>query len=234
MMVMRKARRIAFFDADAWFSRQAFQQLQPHFLRRFVTSSRGAIVALPAPCYKQFFGAAVMVTKTSPWALGFTRRWYLLRCGPKDQPSLWHLVLRASGRRADADDVLAAYHDARCVDEAGSLTTKTCDARQCLNREDCGYFSAWASSTRIFKTLWQNGTRETPQLHEVRTTLRTPGGRIAYLPNSGVASNPLLCGDKPPVTHVKFLRKNDRDLDPRCPALPKAVSFSPGQGEARP
>ena len=77
-------------QADIWIARHV-----P--LRAFLEAAGAADVALPAPCYRQLFGAAVVLVRSTPWAAGFLATWFGLRCGPKDQPSLWHLVLRAAG-----------------------------------------------------------------------------------------------------------------------------------------
>ena len=74
-------------------------------LRAFLEAAGAADVALPAPCYRQLFGAAVVLVRSTPWAAGFLATWFGLRCGPKDQPSLWHLVLRAAGLDGAAEEV---------------------------------------------------------------------------------------------------------------------------------
>ena len=93
------ADRVLFLDADIWIARHV-----P--LRAFLEAAGAADVALPAPCYRQLFGAAVVLVRSTPWAAGFLATWFGLRCGPKDQPSLWHLVLRAAGLDDAAEEVL--------------------------------------------------------------------------------------------------------------------------------
>jgi hypothetical protein len=77
---------------DRWFTRLAFEPRSlrpgaPLLMRRWLAQTAHSHLALPAPCYKQFFGAAVLAVKTSAWSVGLTSRWYSLRCGPKDQVS---------------------------------------------------------------------------------------------------------------------------------------------------
>ena len=91
----------------------------------FLEAAGAADVALPAPCYRQLFGAAVVLVRSTPWAAGFLATWFGLRCGPKDQPSLWHLVLRAAGLDDAAEEVLKLYHDERCVVD-GALEKNEC------------------------------------------------------------------------------------------------------------
>ncbi|KAH8073576.1 ubiquitin-protein transferase [Aureococcus anophagefferens] len=200
------------------------------FLETFAAAARGGEVALPAPCYRQFFGAAVLLATATPWAVGFLARWFRLRlrCGPKDQPSLWHLVLRAAGRDDAADAVLGAYHDARCVDAAGALgATAACAPGGVVTRADatCGYYAAWDRANAAFLgDVFAGAVNDTGVLYEVAAPLLVPGGRVAYLPNAG-RRDPLLCGDTAPLRHVKFVRKADRDLDARCGAPPPGLLF---------
>ena len=152
-----------------------------------------------------------------------------LRCGPKDQPSLWHLVLRAAGRDDAANAVLGAYHDARCVDAAGALTKRDCACAPggVVSRADatCGYYAAWDRANAAFLgDVFAGAVNDTGVLYEVAAPLLVPGGRVAYLPNAG-RRDPLLCGDTAPLRHVKFLRKADRDLDARCGAPPPGLLF---------
>ncbi|KAK7241028.1 ubiquitin-protein transferase [Aureococcus anophagefferens] len=52
------------------------------FLETFARGALGGEVALPAPCYRQFFGAAVLLATATPWAVGFLARWFRLRSAP--------------------------------------------------------------------------------------------------------------------------------------------------------
>ncbi|KAH8058433.1 hypothetical protein JL722_6296 [Aureococcus anophagefferens] len=216
--VLGVADALLFLDSDAWVAGAAFGR---PFLETFAAAARGGEVALPAPCYRQFFGAAVLLATATPWAVGFLALVPLrLRCGPKDQPSLWHLVLRAAGRDDAADAVLGAYHDARCVDAAGALTKRDCACAPggVVSRADatCGYYAAWDRANAAFLgDVFAGAVNDTGVLYEVAAPLLVPGGRVAYLPNAG-RRDPLLCGDTAPLRHVKFLRKADRDLDARC------------------
>ena len=227
LVSLKVAERVAFLDTDVWVERAA---LGGPFLEAFGAQAADAHVALPAPCYKQFFGAAVLLARSTEWALGFLGEWFALCCGPKDQPSLWHLVLRAAGEDTAAHAVLDAYHDARCVDASGFLTKSQCSCAPggAVSRAaaTCGYYAAWdlANAAFLRDVFGPDNIADTPALYEVAEPLFTPGGAVAYLPNAGRAS-PLLCGDAPPLRHVKFLRKADRDLDPKCGDPPPNLPF---------
>ena len=60
-------------------------------------------------------------------------------------------------------------------------------------------------------------------VYAVRRPTFVEGDRVAYLPNVGSGS--LLCGAAAPLRHVKFLRKEDRDLPAACPALPPGTGW---------
>lgn len=204
-----KVEAVLFADADAWFRPGAFQQ--PGVLWRWVEATQGKQIALAAPCYKQFFGASVVLVRDLAWP----RRWFDLRCGPKDQPSLWYLVLEDAGYPEEAEAVLHEYHDVRCV-RNGELTKNDCDCAS------CGYYEAWRQSNLHFHTrVWPNATVEKTDIYEVAYPLFTPN--VAYLPNVGPLS--LLCGPDAPLAHVKFLNKRDRVLPDSCGALPSDLPF---------
>lgn len=205
-LALSLAPRVVFLDADAWFATgDGFRDLAA-WIEAWIASSGAARLALPAPCYKQFFGAAVVLAKRSAWTFGVFRTWYELRCGPKDQPSLWAIVLRTAGLDAQADDVLRLYHDRRCLNESSGELTKAncaCEPRQ------CGYYAAWDLANEIFeKRVWPGRVVATTHLYEVRQPLFTPRRRVAYLPNV----DGFICGENPPVMHVKYLSKRQRDL----------------------
>ena len=216
------ADRVLFLDADIWIARHV-----P--LRAFLEAAGAADVALPAPCYRQLFGAAVVLVRSTPWAAGFLATWFGLRCGPKDQPSLWHLVLRAAGLDDAAQDVLKLYHDERCVVD-GALTKSECSCvaggRVAADDATCGYYAAWKAANRAFLAggaFPPGAVVDAGDVYAVRRPTFVEGGRVAYLPNVGSGS--LLCGAAAPLRHVKFLRKEDRDLPAACPALPPGTGW---------
>ena len=216
------ADRVLFLDADIWIARHV-----P--LRAFLEAAGAADVALPAPCYRQLFGAAVVLVRSTPWAAGFLATWFGLRCGPKDQPSLWHLVLRAAGLDGAAEDVLKLYHDERCVVD-GALTKNECSCvasgRVAADDATCGYYAAWKAANRAFLAggaFPPGAVVDAGDVYAVRRPTFVEGGRVAYLPNVGSGS--LLCGAAAPLRHVKFLRKEDRDLPAACPALPPGTGW---------
>ena len=216
------ADRVLFLDADIWIARHV-----P--LRAFLEAAGAADVALPAPCYRQLFGAAVVLVRATPWAAGFLATWFGLRCGPKDQPSLWHLVLRAAGLDDAAEEVLKLYHDERCVVD-GALTKNECSCvdggRVAADDATCGYYAAWKAANRAFLAggVFPPGSVvDAGDVYAVRRPTSVEGGRVAYLPNVGSGS--LLCGAAAPLRHVKFLRKEDRDLPAACPALPPGTGW---------
>ena len=216
------ADRVLFLDADIWIARHV-----P--LRAFLEAAGAADVALPAPCYRQLFGAAVVLVRSTPWAAGFLATWFGLRCGPKDQPSLWHLVLRAAGLDGAAEEVLKLYHDARCVVD-GALTKNECSCvasgRVAADDATCGYYAAWKAANRAFLAggaFPPGAVVDAGDVYAVRRPTFVEGGRVAYLPNVGSGS--LLCGAAAPLRHVKFLRKEDRDLPAACPALPPGTGW---------
>ena len=216
------ADRVLFLDADIWIARHV-----P--LRAFLEAAGAADVALPAPCYRQLFGAAVVLVRSTPWAAGFLATWFGLRCGPKDQPSLWHLVLRAAGLDGAAEEVLKLYHDARCVVD-GALTKNECSCvasgRVAAEDATCGYYAAWKAANRAFLAggaFPPGAVVDAGDVYAVRRPTFVEGGRVAYLPNVGSGS--LLCGAAAPLRHVKFLRKEDRDLPAACPALPPGTGW---------
>ena len=216
------ADRVLFLDADIWIARHV-----P--LRAFLEAAGAADVALPAPCYRQLFGAAVVLVRATPWAAGFLATWFGLRCGPKDQPSLWHLVLRAAGLDDAAQDVLKLYHDERCVVD-GALTKSECSCvasgRVAAEDATCGYYAAWKAANRAFLAggaFPPGAVVDAGDVYAVRRPTFVEGGRVAYLPNVGSGS--LLCGAAAPLRHVKFLRKEDRDLPAACPALPPGTGW---------
>mgnify|MGYP002050756303 FL=1 len=216
------ADRVLFLDADIWIARHV-----P--LRAFLEAAGAADVALPAPCYRQLFGAAVVLVRSTPWAAGFLATWFGLRCGPKDQPSLWHLVLRAAGLDGAAEDVLKLYHDERCVVD-GALTKSECSCvasgRVAADDATCGYYAAWKAANRAFLAggaFPPGAVVDAGDVYAVRRPTFVEGGRVAYLPNVGSGS--LLCGAAAPLRHVKFLRKEDRDPPAACPALPPGTGW---------
>ena len=216
------ADRVLFLDADIWIARHV-----P--LRAFLEAAGAADVALPAPCYRQLFGAAVVLVRSTPWAAGFLATWFGLRCGPKDQPSLWHLVLRAAGLDGAAEEVLQLYHDERCVVD-GALTKNECSCvasgRVAADDATCGYYAAWKAANRAFLAggaFPPGAVVDAGDVYAVRRPTFVEGGRVAYLPNVG--SESLLCGAAAPIRHVKFLRKEDRDLPAACPALPPGTGW---------
>ena len=216
------ADRVLFLDADIWIARHV-----P--LRAFLEAAGAADVALPAPCYRQLFGAAVVLVRSTPWAAGFLATWFGLRCGPKDQPSLWHLVLRAAGLDDAAEEVLKLYHDERCVVD-GALTKNECSCvdggRVAADDATCGYYAAWKAANRAFLAggaFPPGAVVDAGDVYAVRRPTFVEGGRVAYLPNVGSGS--LLCGAAAPLRHVKFLRKEDRDLPAACPALPPGTGW---------
>ena len=216
------ADRVLFLDADIWIARHV-----P--LRAFLEAAGAADVALPAPCYRQLFGAAVVLVRSTPWAAGFLATWFGLRCGPKDQPSLWHLVLRAAGLDGAAEEVLKLYHDERCVVD-GALTKNECScvAGGSVAADDatCGYYAAWKAANRAFLAggaFPPGAVVDAGDVYAVRRPTFVEGGRVAYLPNVG--SDSLLCGAAAPLRHVKFLRKEDRDPPAACPALPPGTGW---------
>ena len=216
------ADRVLFLDADIWIARHV-----P--LRAFLEAAGAADVALPAPCYRQLFGAAVVLVRSTPWAAGFLATWFGLRCGPKDQPSLWHLVLRAAGLDGAAEEVLELYHDERCVVD-GSLTKSECSCvasgRVAAEDATCGYYAAWKAANRAFLAggaFPPGAVVDAGDVYAVRRPTFVEGGRVAYLPNVGSGS--LLCGAAAPLRHVKFLRKEDRDPPAACPALPPGTGW---------
>ena len=216
------ADRVLFLDADIWIARHV-----P--LRAFLEAAGAADVALPAPCYRQLFGAAVVLVRSTPWAAGFLATWFGLRCGPKDQPSLWHLVLRAAGLDGAAEEVLQLYHDERCVVD-GALTKSECSCvasgRVAAEDATCGYYAAWKAANRAFLAggaFPPGAVVDAGDVYAVRRPTFVEGGRVAYLPNVGSGS--LLCGAAAPLRHVKFLRKEDRDLPAACPALPPGTGW---------
>ena len=216
------ADRVLFLDADIWIARHV-----P--LRAFLEAAGAADVALPAPCYRQLFGAAVVLVRSTPWAAGFLATWFGLRCGPKDQPSLWHLVLRAAGLDGAAEDVLKLYHDERCVVD-GALTKNECSCvaggRVAADDATCGYYAAWKAANRAFLAggaFPPGAVVDAGDVYAVRRPTFVEGGRVAYLPNVGSGS--LLCGAAAPLRHVKFLRKELRDLPDACPALPPGTGW---------
>ena len=216
------ADRVLFLDADIWIARHV-----P--LRAFLEAAGAADVALPAPCYRQLFGAAVVLVRSTPWAAGFLATWFGLRCGPKDQPSLWHLVLRAAGLDDAAEEVLKLYHDERCVVD-GALTKNECSCvaggRVAADDATCGYYAAWKAANRAFLAggaFPPGAVVDAGDVYAVRRPTFVEGGRVAYLPNVG--SDSLLCGAAAPLRHVKFLRKEDRDPPAACPALPPGTGW---------
>ena len=216
------ADRVLFLDADIWIARHV-----P--LRAFLEAAGAADVALPAPCYRQLFGAAVVLVRSTPWAAGFLATWFGLRCGPKDQPSLWHLVLRAAGLDGAAEEVLQLYHDERCVVD-GALTKNECSCvdggRVAADDATCGYYAAWKAANRAFLAggaFPPGAVVDAGDVYAVRRPTFVEGGRVAYLPNVG--SDSLLCGAAAPLRHVKFLRKEDRDPPAACPALPPGTGW---------
>ena len=216
------ADRVLFLDADIWIARHV-----P--LRAFLEAAGAADVALPAPCYRQLFGAAVVLVRSTPWAAGFLATWFGLRCGPKDQPSLWHLVLRAAGLDDAAEEVLKLYHDERCVVD-GALTKNECSCvdggRVAADDATCGYYAAWKAANRAFLAggaFPPGAVVDAGDVYAVRRPTFVEGGRVAYLPNVGSGS--LLCGAAAPLRHVKFLRKELRDLPDACPALPPGAGW---------
>ena len=216
------ADRVLFLDADIWIARHV-----P--LRAFLEAAGAADVALPAPCYRQLFGAAVVLVRSTPWAAGFLATWFGLRCGPKDQPSLWHLVLRAAGLDGAAEEVLQLYHDERCVVD-GALTKNECSCvesgRVAAEDATCGYYAAWKAANRAFLAggaFPPGAVVDAGDVYAVRRPTFVEGGRVAYLPNVG--SDSLLCGAAAPLRHVKFLRKEDRDPPAACPALPPGTGW---------
>ena len=216
------ADRVLFLDADIWIARHV-----P--LRAFLEAAGAADVALPAPCYRQLFGAAVVLVRSTPWAAGFLATWFGLRCGPKDQPSLWHLVLRAAGLDGAAEEVLKLYHDERCVVD-GALTKSECSCvasgRVAADDATCGYYAAWKAANRAFLAggaFPPGAVVDAGDVYAARRPTFVEGGRVAYLPNVG--SDSLLCGAAAPLRHVKFLRKEDRDLPAACPALPPGTGW---------
>ena len=216
------ADRVLFLDVDIWIARHV-----P--LRAFLEAAGAADVALPAPCYRQLFGAAVVLVRSTPWAAGFLATWFGLRCGPKDQPSLWHLVLRAAGLDGAAEEVLQLYHDERCVVD-GALTKNECSCvasgRVAAEDATCGYYAAWKAANRAFLAggaFPPGAVVDAGDVYAVRRPTFVEGGRVAYLPNVGSGS--LLCGAAAPLRHVKFLRKEDRDLPAACPALPPGTGW---------
>ena len=216
------ADRVLFLDADIWIARHV-----P--LRAFLEAAGAADVALPAPCYRQLFGAAVVLVRATPWAAGFLATWFGLRCGPKDQPSLWHLVLRAAGLDGAAEEVLKLYHDERCVVD-GALTKNECSCvasgRVAADDATCGYYAAWKAANRAFLAggaFPPGAVVDAGDVYAVRRPTFVEGGRVAYLPNVGSGS--LLCGAAAPLRHVKFLRKEDRDPPAACPALPPGTGW---------
>ena len=216
------ADRVLFLDADIWIARHV-----P--LRAFLEAAGAADVALPAPCYRQLFGAAVVLVRSTPWAAGFLATWFGLRCGPKDQPSLWHLVLRAAGLDDAAEEVLKLYHDERCVVD-GALTKNECSCvasgRVAAEDATCGYYAAWKAANRAFLAggaFPPGAVVDAGDVYAVRRPTFVEGGRVAYLPNVGSGS--LLCGAAAPLRHVKFLRKEDRDLPAACPTLPPGTGW---------
>ena len=216
------ADRVLFLDADIWIARHV-----P--LRAFLEAAGAADVALPAPCYRQLFGAAVVLVRSTPWAAGFLATWFGLRCGPKDQPSLWHLVLRAAGLDDAAEEVLKLYHDERCVVD-GALTKNECSCvasgRVAADDATCGYYAAWKAANRAFLAggaFPPGAVVDAGDVYAVRRPTFVEGGRVAYLPNVG--SESLLCGAAAPLRHVKFLRKEDRDPPAACPALPPGTGW---------
>ena len=216
------ADRVLFLDADIWIARHV-----P--LRAFLEAAGAADVALPAPCYRQLFGAAVVLVRSTPWAAGFLATWFGLRCGPKDQPSLWHLVLRAAGLDDAAEEVLKLYHDERCVVD-GALTKNECSCvasgRVAAEDATCGYYAAWKAANRAFLAggaFPPGAVVDAGDVYAVRRPTFVEGGRVAYLPNVGPGS--LLCGAAAPLRHVKFLRKEDRDLPAACPTLPPGTGW---------
>jgi len=216
------ADRVLFLDADIWIARHV-----P--LRAFLEAAGAADVALPAPCYRQLFGAAVVLVRSTPWAAGFLATWFGLRCGPKDQPSLWHLVLRAAGLDGAAEEVLKLYHDERCVVD-GALTKNECSCvdggRVAADDATCGYYAAWKAANRAFLAggaFPPGAVVDAGDVYAVQRPTFVEGGRVAYLPNVGSGS--LLCGAAAPLRHVKFLRKEDRDLPAACPALPPGTGW---------
>ena len=216
------ADRVLFLDADIWIARHV-----P--LRAFLEAAGAADVALPAPCYRQLFGAAVVLVRSTPWAAGFLATWFGLRCGPKDQPSLWHLVLRAAGLDGAAEEVLKLYHDERCVVD-GALTKNECSCvaggRVAADDATCGYYAAWKAANRAFLAggaFPPGAVVDAGDVYAVRRPTFVEGGRVAYLPNVGSGS--LLCGAAAPLRHVKFLRKEERDPPTACPALPPGTGW---------
>ena len=216
------ADRVLFLDADIWIARHV-----P--LRAFLEAAGAADVALPAPCYRQLFGAAVVLVRSTPWAAGFLATWFGLRCGPKDQPSLWHLVLRAAGLDGAAEEVLKLYHDERCVVD-GALTKSECSCvasgRVAAEDATCGYYAAWKAANRAFLAggaFPPGAVVDAGDVYAARRPTFVEGGRVAYLPNVG--SDSLLCGAAAPLRHVKFLRKEDRDPPAACPALPPGTGW---------
>ena len=216
------ADRVLFLDADIWIARHV-----P--LRAFLEAAGAADVALPAPCYRQLFGAAVVLVRSTPWAAGFLATWFGLRCGPKDQTSLWHLVLRAAGLDGAAEEVLKLYHDERCVVD-GALTKNECSCvaggRVAADDATCGYYAAWKAANRAFLAggaFPPGAVVDAGDVYAVRRPTFVEGDRVAYLPNVGSGS--LLCGAAAPLRHVKFLRKEDRDPPAACPALPPGTGW---------
>ncbi|KAH8065984.1 ubiquitin-protein transferase [Aureococcus anophagefferens] len=83
--VLGVADALLFLDSDAWVAGAAFGR---PFLETFAAAARGGEVALPAPCYRQFFGAAVLLATATPWAVGFLARWFRLRSAPRKRPRI--------------------------------------------------------------------------------------------------------------------------------------------------
>ena len=222
LTLLNVADHILFLDADIWIASHVS-------VDAFLAGTSAADVALPAPCYRQLFGAAVVLVRSTPWAVGFLGAWFGLRCGPKDQPSLWHLVLRAAGLEDAALDVLSLYQDKRCVVD-GALTKNTCSCaatgRVAADDATCGYYAAWKEANRAFLgggAFPPGAIVDAGDVYAVRRPTFVEGGRVAYLPNVG--SGTLLCGATAPLRHVKFLRKEDRDLPSACPTLPPGTGW---------
>ena len=220
--VLRLAERLVFLDADVWVQKLVeSSNVWAHWL----AATQNAEIALPAPCYKQFFGASIVSVKVSDWSLGFLQAWYDLRCGPKDQPSLWHLVFRSAGRQETSRTVLNLYQDPRCLNEStGELTKDDCRGG-CGTDKTCGYYAAWKTANAAFMDLYE-GIQETPDKFTVTKPLFTPGHNVAYLPNHASSDLNLLCGPQAPLRHIKFLRKQDRHLPPAlCGQIPTDLPF---------
>ena len=59
LVSLRVAERVLFVDTDIWIDSKAFDDAMLfERLASFVRDAGDAMVALPAPCYKQFFGVA--------------------------------------------------------------------------------------------------------------------------------------------------------------------------------